>query len=42
MVLDVAHVIAATGFAPDLARLDLLDAGLRAALATVGRAGRRS
>lgn len=36
VVLDVAHVIAATGFAPDLARLDLLDAGLRAALATVG------
>ncbi len=36
VVLDVAHVIAATGFAPDLARLELLDAGLRAALSTVG------
>ncbi|MEU8434245.1 NAD(P)-binding domain-containing protein [Streptomyces sp. NPDC029216] len=36
VVLDTAHVIAATGFAPRLARLDLLDAGLRAALATVG------
>ncbi|WP_051807103.1 NAD(P)-binding domain-containing protein [Streptomyces sp. NRRL F-2664] len=35
-VLDVAHVIAATGFAPDLHRLELLDAGLRAALRTVG------
>ncbi|AXE26739.1 dimethylaniline monooxygenase [Streptomyces globosus] len=39
VVLDVAHVIAATGFAPDLARLDLLDARLRDALDTVG-AGR--
>lgn len=36
VVLDTAHVIAATGFAPDLGRLELLDAGLRAALATVG------
>ncbi|MFJ6797741.1 NAD(P)-binding domain-containing protein [Streptomyces sp. NPDC091268] len=39
VVLDTAHVIAATGFTPDLARLELLDAGLRAALATVGGAG---
>ncbi|WP_411106951.1 NAD(P)-binding domain-containing protein [Streptomyces sp. cmx-4-9] len=39
VVLDAAHVIAATGFTPDLARLGLLDAGLRGALATVG-AGR--
>ncbi|MDH6541883.1 thioredoxin reductase [Streptomyces sp. SPB4] len=39
VVLDTAHVIAATGFAPDLARLELLDAGLRAALATVGDGG---
>ncbi|MEU6309891.1 NAD(P)-binding domain-containing protein [Streptomyces sp. NPDC047014] len=37
VALDFAHVIAATGFAPDLARLELLDAGLRAALARVGR-----
>ncbi|MFD9724959.1 NAD(P)-binding domain-containing protein [Streptomyces sp. NPDC059072] len=37
--LDAAHVIAATGFVPDLARLELLDAGLRASLATVGRTG---
>ncbi|MFJ3926068.1 NAD(P)-binding domain-containing protein [Streptomyces sp. NPDC090022] len=36
VVLDVAHVIAATGFTPDLERLGLLDAGLRAALRTVG------
>ncbi|MFK0015242.1 NAD(P)-binding domain-containing protein [Streptomyces sp. NPDC091027] len=36
VALDAAHVIAATGFSPDLARLELLDAGLRAALATVG------
>ncbi|MEU4728163.1 NAD(P)-binding domain-containing protein [Streptomyces sp. NPDC023588] len=36
VVLDVAHVIAATGFAADLARLELLDAGVRAALETVG------
>ncbi|MEU7551744.1 NAD(P)-binding domain-containing protein [Streptomyces sp. NPDC044571] len=39
VVLDVAHVIAATGFTPDLARLELLDAGLRAALETVGDSG---
>ncbi|MFD7260286.1 NAD(P)-binding domain-containing protein [Streptomyces sp. NPDC059874] len=39
VVLDTAHVIAATGFAPDLARLELLDAGLRAALVTVGETG---
>ncbi|MFF4582943.1 NAD(P)-binding domain-containing protein [Streptomyces sp. NPDC001389] len=38
VVLDTAHVIAATGFAPRLARLDLLDARLRSALATVGGA----
>ncbi|MEW1634452.1 NAD(P)-binding domain-containing protein [Streptomyces sp. NPDC093801] len=38
VVLDTAHVIAATGFAPRLARLDLLDARLRSALATVGDA----
>lgn len=36
VVLEVAHVIAATGFVPDLARLGMLDAGLRAALTTVG------
>jgi thioredoxin reductase len=36
VVLDVAHVVAATGFTPDLGRLELLDAGLRAALETVG------
>lgn len=42
VVLDTAHVIAATGFTPDLGRLELLDAGLRAALETVGGAGRRS
>ncbi|MGP3686671.1 NAD(P)-binding domain-containing protein [Streptomyces sp. IBSNAI002] len=39
VVLDTAHVIAATGFTPDLARLELLDAGLRAALETVGDGG---
>ncbi|MGW5851347.1 NAD(P)-binding domain-containing protein [Streptomyces sp. NPDC055254] len=39
VVLDTAHVIAATGFAPDLARLELLDAGLRDGLATVGSTG---
>ncbi|MEU6862688.1 NAD(P)-binding domain-containing protein [Streptomyces sp. NPDC046876] len=39
VVLDVAHVIAATGFHPDLARLGLLDARLRAALETVGDGG---
>ncbi|MCX4692797.1 NAD(P)-binding domain-containing protein [Streptomyces sp. NBC_01408] len=39
VVLDTAHVIAATGFTPDLARLELLDAGLRAALETVGAGG---
>ncbi|MFI5620786.1 NAD(P)-binding domain-containing protein [Streptomyces sp. NPDC051567] len=36
VVLDTSHVIAATGFTPDLDRLELLDAGLRAALVTVG------
>lgn len=39
VALDAAHVIAATGFRPDLARLELLDAGLRAALETVGNSG---
>ncbi|MBT2479484.1 NAD(P)-binding domain-containing protein [Streptomyces sp. ISL-94] len=39
VVLDTAHVIAATGFAPHLDRLDLLDAGLRAELTTVGDSG---
>lgn len=39
VVLDTAHVIAATGFLPELARLELLDAGLRAALETVGESG---
>ncbi|MFE2329383.1 NAD(P)-binding domain-containing protein [Streptomyces sp. NPDC059385] len=39
VVVDTAHVIAATGFVPDLARLELLDAGLRSSLATVGRTG---
>ncbi|MGW5343096.1 NAD(P)-binding domain-containing protein [Streptomyces sp. HUAS TT3] len=39
VVLDVAHVIAATGFHPELARLGLLDARLRAALDTVGSGG---
>ncbi|UQX05012.1 NAD(P)-binding domain-containing protein [Streptomyces sp. RerS4] len=39
VVLDAAHVIAATGFAADLRRLALLDAGLRAALVTVGDGG---
>ncbi len=39
VVLDTEHVIAATGFTPDLARLDLLDAGLRAGLETVGGSG---
>lgn len=37
--VDTDHVVAATGFTPDLDRLALLDAPLRAALATVG-AGR--
>uniref|UniRef100_A0AAU2K3Y2 NAD(P)-binding domain-containing protein n=1 Tax=Streptomyces sp. NBC_00049 TaxID=2903617 RepID=A0AAU2K3Y2_9ACTN len=37
VVLDTDHVIAATGFSPDLARLGLLDARLRAPLETVGR-----
>ncbi|MEV8532812.1 NAD(P)-binding domain-containing protein [Streptomyces sp. NPDC051211] len=40
VVREVGHVIAATGFTPDLGRLELLDAGLRAALRTVGEAGR--
>ncbi|MGW7101220.1 FAD-dependent oxidoreductase [Streptomyces sp. NPDC054838] len=39
VVLDVAHVIAATGFTPELRRLELLDAGLRGALAVVGDGG---
>ncbi|MCJ1679059.1 NAD(P)-binding domain-containing protein [Streptomyces sp. APSN-46.1] len=39
VVLDTAHVIAATGFSPDLRRLTFLDAGLRAALETVGGTG---
>ncbi|MFD0270544.1 NAD(P)-binding domain-containing protein [Streptomyces sp. NPDC127106] len=39
LVLEVAHVIAATGFHPELARLELLDARLRAALGTVGDDG---
>lgn len=39
VVLDTAHVIAATGFAARLDRLELLDARLRAALATVGGTG---
>lgn len=39
VVLDTAHVIAATGFTPALDRLELLDAGLRAALVTVGESG---
>ncbi|WP_133899823.1 NAD(P)-binding domain-containing protein [Streptomyces sp. KS 21] len=39
VVLDVAHVVAATGFAPHLDRLELLDARLRAVLGTVGDSG---
>lgn len=39
VVLDVAHVVAATGFTPHLGRLELLDARLRAALDTVGDSG---
>ncbi|MFD9376043.1 NAD(P)-binding domain-containing protein [Streptomyces sp. NPDC059999] len=39
VVLDTSHVIAATGFAPDLRRLELLDVGLRTALRTVGGGG---
>ncbi|MEV0412651.1 NAD(P)-binding domain-containing protein [Streptomyces sp. NPDC050448] len=39
VVLDVAHVVAATGFTPHLGRLELLDARLRAALETVGDSG---
>ncbi|WP_327283839.1 MULTISPECIES: NAD(P)-binding domain-containing protein [unclassified Streptomyces] len=39
VVLDVAHVVAATGFTPNLDRLGLLDARLRAALAVVGDGG---
>lgn len=34
--LDTGHVVAATGFTPDLDRLDLLDPGLRAAVRRVG------
>ncbi|MEO3976051.1 NAD(P)-binding domain-containing protein [Streptomyces sp. CAU 1734] len=34
--IDTEHVIAATGFTPDLDRLTLLDPALRGALATVG------
>ncbi len=36
VVVDTGHVIAATGFHPDLDRLRLLDAGLRAGLRRVG------
>ncbi|MFF5446875.1 NAD(P)-binding domain-containing protein [Streptomyces sp. NPDC012888] len=36
VVLDVAHVVAATGFTPDLGRLELLDAGLREVLRRTG------
>ncbi|MFI5667168.1 NAD(P)-binding domain-containing protein [Streptomyces sp. NPDC051704] len=39
VVLDVAHVVAATGFTPHMGRLELLDARLRAALTTVGGGG---
>ncbi|MFE2552934.1 NAD(P)-binding domain-containing protein [Streptomyces sp. NPDC059355] len=39
VVLDVAHVVAATGFTPHMGRLELLDARLRAALTTVGDGG---
>ncbi|WP_436843996.1 hypothetical protein [Streptomyces subrutilus] len=39
VVLETAHVIAATGFASDPARLELLDPGPRAALETVGGGG---
>ncbi|MFE5772081.1 NAD(P)-binding domain-containing protein [Streptomyces sp. NPDC056485] len=39
VVLDVAHVVAATGFTPHLGRLELLDARLRAVLDTVGDGG---
>ncbi|MFJ5547814.1 NAD(P)-binding domain-containing protein [Streptomyces sp. NPDC093225] len=39
VVLDTGHVIAATGFVPDLARLELLDQGLRGALRRTGRGG---
>ncbi|MFF4320968.1 NAD(P)-binding domain-containing protein [Streptomyces sp. NPDC001568] len=39
VVLETAHVVAATGFAPDLRRLELLDARLGAALETVGDGG---
>ncbi|MFI1827269.1 NAD(P)-binding domain-containing protein [Streptomyces sp. NPDC020412] len=39
VAVDTDHVVAATGFTPDLDRLALLDAPLRAGLATVG-AGR--
>ncbi|MFI8104050.1 NAD(P)-binding domain-containing protein [Streptomyces sp. NPDC086023] len=39
VVLEAGHVIAATGFVPDLARLDLLDDGLRAGLRRVGAGG---
>ncbi|WP_424215516.1 FAD-dependent oxidoreductase [Streptomyces sp. BI20] len=38
-VLEAAHVIAATGFAPDLDRLDLLPPTLRAALPRLGGCG---
>ncbi|MCC0097720.1 NAD(P)-binding domain-containing protein [Streptomyces flavotricini] len=39
VVLDVAHVVAATGFTPHMGRLGLLDARLRAVLTTVGDGG---
>lgn len=38
--VDTEHVVAATGFLPDLARLSLLDHRLRAELRRVGDAGR--
>lgn len=34
--VDTDHVIAATGFRPDLGRLEMLDARLRYSLSTVG------
>lgn len=38
--MDTEHVIAATGYRPDLARLTFLDAGLRARVRTLGRTPR--
>ncbi|ANW18410.1 NAD(P)-binding domain-containing protein [Streptomyces clavuligerus] len=40
IAVETDHVIAATGFTPDLARLDLLDASLRRAVATTAGGGR--